>query len=142
MRAAPLLLLLLAACRSAPEAQFRTLMERVATGWNSGDARLAADCFAEDAVYEEPPGKQLYKGRAALYEFFGGEEKLPMKMRWHHLAFDPATGVGFGEYTFALNRQYHGIVIVKISGGLIVRWREYQTQSPLPYEEFARETAF
>lgn len=143
MRAA-LLVLALAACRTggATHGEFRALMERVAAGWNAGDARAAAACFAEDAVYEEPPAKQLHKGRAALLEFFGGDEKLPMKMRWHHLAFDEATGVGFGEYTFALNRQYHGIVVVKVRDGRIVRWREYQTQSPLPYEEFAKETAF
>jgi hypothetical protein len=146
MRAALLAVLALLGCRTAAPptatARFTALMERVATGWSTGDARLAASCFAEDAVYEEPPAKQLYKGRAALYAFFGGEEKLPMKMRWHHLAFDEATGVGFGEYTFALNRQYHGVVVVKIVDGLIARWREYQYPSAQPYEEFARESAF
>ncbi len=46
-------------------------MERVAAGWNEGDARAAADCFTDDAIYSEPPGRQLYEGREALYEFFG-----------------------------------------------------------------------
>lgn len=44
-----------------------------------------------------------------------------MTMRWHHLAFDEATGVRFGEYTFALNRQYHGVVVVKVVDGVIAR---------------------
>ena len=27
-----------------------------------------------------------------------------MKMTWHHLAFDEESQVGFGEYTFQMNR--------------------------------------
>jgi hypothetical protein len=98
----------LAACaapRSAPTPpggldaeEFRALMERVAA--------KAVECFTEDALYEEPPGKQLHSGRADLFEFFRGERgtELPMHMTWHHLVFDPATQVGAGEYTFRLNR--------------------------------------
>lgn len=140
-----ILVLTVAACRTGgamTDADFRGLLDRVAAGWNAGDARRAADCFAEDAVYEEPPAKQLHKGRAALYEFFGGAAKLPMKMRWHHIAFDAASGVGFGEYTFALNNQYHGIVVVRVRDGVITHWREYQYRSTLPYEDFAKESAF
>ena len=29
---------------------FRRLLDTVAAGWNEGDARRAADCFADDAV--------------------------------------------------------------------------------------------
>jgi ketosteroid isomerase-like protein len=36
-------------------AQFRRHLESVAAGSNEGDARRTADCFAEDAVYIEPP---------------------------------------------------------------------------------------
>jgi hypothetical protein len=146
------LVVLLIACRSAtPRApadpamtapQFRALLERVGTAWTAGDATAAADCFAETAVYEEPPAKQLHRGRAALYQFFGGDQKLPMKMRWHHIAFDEASQTGFGEYTFKLTGQYHGIVVVRVRDGRITHWREYQTKSDLPYEEFARETRF
>jgi hypothetical protein len=69
---------------------FEKLLYRVAEGWNEGDARKAADCFATDAVYIEPPDRQLYRGREALYEFFGGisGRASPMTMTWHHLLFD------------------------------------------------------
>lgn len=147
-----LLLAWVAACgapavRSSPaggisSTQFQALIGRVATGWSTGDARLAADCFAENAVYEEPPAKQIYRGRPALYAFFGGEEKLPMQMRLHHIAFDESSQTGFAEYTFKLTNQYHGIVVVRVRDGLITHWREYQYQSDLPYDEFARETRF
>lgn len=146
------LLLVIAACR-APAArepavtgmtdrEFRGLLERVAAGWNAGDARAASAAFAEAAVYEEPPAKQLYRGRAELFAFFGGDEKLPMAMRWHHIAFDETTQTGFGEYTFKLTGQYHGAVVVRVRDGLITHWREYQYKSDLPYDEFARETRF
>jgi hypothetical protein len=146
------LLVMIAACRTPPAREpaatgmtaqeFRELLERVAAGWNAGDARAAAATFAETAVYEEPPAKQIYRGRAALFAFFGGDEKLPMTMRWHHIAFDEMTQTGFGEYTFKLTGQYHGIVIVRVRDGLITHWREYQDKSDLPYDKFARESRF
>jgi ketosteroid isomerase-like protein len=125
-------------------ARFRTLLETVAAGWNAGDARKAADCFTEDAVYSEPPRKQFYRGREALFEFFGGKEKPdpPMKMTWHHLAFDEAAQVGFGEYTFQMNRRYHGVVVVRIRDGRIANWREYQYESPLDWETFVDDNRF
>ena len=124
--------------------QFRSLMDTVAAGWNESDARKAADCYTEDAIYTEPPDKQVHVGRKALYEFFGGDRKLkpPMKMMWHHLAFDEASQVGFGEYTFQMNHRYHGIVIVKIRSGKISNWREYQSKSELEWKDFARKNDF
>jgi uncharacterized protein (TIGR02246 family) len=130
--------------REIGAAEFRELMNTVAAGWNEGDARKAADCFAEDAVYSEPPRKQFYKGRAALFEFFGGERKPepPMQMTWHHVVFDEATQVGSGEYTFQQNNRYHGVVMVKIRNGRIGNWREYQYQSTLSWREFVNENGF
>jgi ketosteroid isomerase-like protein len=121
-------------------------MGALAAGWNAGDARKAADVFTEDALYLEPPDKQFYAGRPALYEFFGGantrKPEPPMKMTWHHLAFDEASQVGFGEYTFQMNRRYHGIVVVKIRGGKISNWREYQYESKLDWKEFVAKSPF
>jgi hypothetical protein len=123
---------------------FAALMDRIATGWNTGDAAGAADCFTEDAVYMEPPDRQRYEGRSALFEFFGGNQRLPpkMSMTWHHLAFDTPTQTGFGEYTFEGSRRYHGIVVVKLRSGKVARWREYQQMSPLPWETFAGRSLF
>ena len=123
---------------------FRQLMNNVAEAWNNGNARNAAACFTDDAVYIEPPDKQVYIGQQALYEFFGGDEppEPPMKMTWHHLAFDEANQVGFGEYTFQMINRYHGIVIVKIVEGKINNWREYQYKSDLSWPDFAGESLF
>lgn len=124
--------------------EFMQLMQTVADGWNEGNARKAADGFSEDVIYIEPPEKQLYHGRAELYEFFGGDNgtDLPMKMSWHHLAFNEEDQVGFGEYTFQLHGRYHGIVVVKVESGLIKRWREYQYRSELSWEEFTSHNPF
>lgn len=124
--------------------EFEQLMQTVAAGWNEGDARKAADCFSEEAIYVEPPEKQLYHGRTELYEFFGGDSGTdrPMQMTWHHLAFNEEEQVGFGEYTFQLNNRYHGIVIVKLESGLISHWREYQYRSELSWEEFTSHNPF
>jgi len=124
--------------------EFERLMQTVAEGWNEGNARKAAACFSDDAIYIEPPDKQLYHGRAELYEFFGGDggTDLPMKMTWHYLAFNEEDQIGFGEYTFEMNRRYHGIVVVKIESGLIKGWREYQYQTELNWEEFTSRNPF
>jgi ketosteroid isomerase-like protein len=124
--------------------EFERLMMTISDCWNKGDAREAADCFSEDAIYVEPPDKQLYHGRPELYEFFGGEQgtDIPMKMTWHHLAFNETDQIGFGEYTFEMHGRYHGIVIVKIKAGLIGQWREYQYPTALSWEEFTSHNPF
>jgi hypothetical protein len=126
------------------DAQFKNLMRTVASGWNEGNAKKAADCYTEDALYTEPPDKQVYAGRKALYEFFGGDQKPdpPMKMTWHHLAFDEESQTGFGEYTFQMNNRYHGIVVIKIRSGKISNWREYQYKSDLEWSEFVKKNDF
>jgi len=123
---------------------FERLMQTVADGWNEGNAHKAANCFHENAIYLEPPEKQLYHGRTELYEFFGGDAgtDLPMHMTWHHIAFNEGEQIGFGEYTFQMHRRYHGIVVVKIESGLIKHWREYQYQSELSWEDFTSHNPF
>jgi uncharacterized protein (TIGR02246 family) len=126
------------------EDDFKALMTQVADGWNEGNAAKAAESFAEDAVYIEPPNHQVYLGKKALYKFFEGPAKPPlvMHMAWHHLAFDEKRQVGFGEYTFEMNHRYHGVVVVLIREGKIARWREYQYKSDLAFETFAGLSGF
>jgi len=124
--------------------QFTAILKQVSEGWNDGNAKKAAEVFAIDAVYEEPPKKQYYKGQAAIFEFFGGTEGFdrPMRMAWHNVAFNEEAQVGFGEYTFAMNKQYHGIVAIKINNGKIALWREYQYESSMDWEIFSDESRF
>lgn len=125
-------------------AKFQILMQTVADGWSEGNARKAADCFSEDAIYTEPPDKQLYKGREALFKFFGGNEgrKSQMKMTWHCLIFDEQKQIGVGEFTFEYGDKVHGMVIVKITNGKISNWREYWYESNLDWGKFIGENKF
>src|SRR6516162_3765045 len=118
--------------------EFRALMNTIADAWNSGDARKAAECYTEDAVYTEPPDRQVHVGRDNLFQFFGGNEKpeSPMHMQWHNLAFDEESQLGFGEYTFQMTNRYHGIVVVRLRDGKISNWREYQYKSDLTWPQF------
>ena len=124
--------------------QFEKLMQTVADGWNEGNARKAADCFAEDAVYLDPPDRQVYRGREELFRFFGGNEgrKEPMKMTWHHLTFNESTGIGSGEFTFEYGSLSHGVVIVRIDKGKIQNWREYYYETSLGWDEFTKHNPF
>lgn len=119
-------------------------MNIIAEGWNEGNARKAADCFSEDAVYIEPPDKQVYHDRDELFEFFGGKNgtAIPMHMTWHHLAFNEEEQIGFGEYSFRMHGNYHGIVTVKAENNLIKFWREYQYKTELGWEEFSKLNFF
>jgi ketosteroid isomerase-like protein len=119
---------------------FVRLMEAIAERWIAGDTRRALELFTEDAVYMEPPDEQRYEGREELFEFFGGDDPPPMQLRWHHLVVDG--DVGAAEYTFRGNRQYHGIAIVHLRDGKISRWREYQVESTLDWEDFAGPSRF
>ena len=129
---------------SGVDAQFRKTMEGLAAAWNEGNAAEAAGLFTEDAVYTEPPDKQLYEGRQALYEFFGGDQGRPgqMSMTWHHLAFDKETQIGFGEFSFTYGSTVHGIAIVRLQDGKIADWREYWYESDLEWSEFTKHNRF
>jgi hypothetical protein len=124
--------------------EFKQLMNTIAEGWNEGNARKSADCFSADAIYTEPPDRQVHHGRDVLYEFFGGDQgpELPMHMTWHHLAFNEEEQIGFGEYSFRMHGNYHGIVTVKVENNLIKFWREYQYKTELSWEEFSKLNLF
>src|SRR5687768_11813993 len=79
------------------EKSFVEIATNIAKGWNEGNAAFASQYFDDSAVYEEPPKKQLYKGRKEIFEFFGGDAgfEIPMKMEWHNLAFNEEKQVGF-----------------------------------------------
>ena len=124
--------------------EFRALMDRLASSWNSNNAKRAADCFTDDAVYSAPPSSRTHSGRHELFKFFGGQNgrPRPMSMQWHHLLFDQANQIGAGEYTFTYEIRTHGMVIVRVVSGKIANWREYEQESPLEWETFVGTNRF
>lgn len=124
--------------------EFNALMSTLAKAWNSNNAKQAADCFAEGAVYSSPPNPQIRRGRRALFEFFGGPKgrPRPMRMEWHHLLFDEEHQIGAGEYTFSYDVRTHGMVIVRILNRRIANWREYEQESSMGWEDFVGANRF
>jgi hypothetical protein len=116
---------------------FAEIMRIIQDGWNENDARKSANCFTEDAIYSSPPSRG-HRGRENLYERFGGAKgsTVPMKIVWHHLVFDSAQQLGMAEYTFQYHLQTHGVVVLKLSHGLISNWREYDIASELSWDKF------
>ena len=130
--------------KNLAQQEFIELLQRLADGWNQGNAEQAASCFTKDALYTEPPDKQYYAGRDALYQFFGGANGRAgkMKMVWHHIIFDETRQLGAGEFTFTYGDTVHGVTMIKLREGLISNWREYWYASQLPWEAFTQLNNF
>lgn len=120
------------------------IMNEISAGWNQNNARRAASCFTEDALYSSVPNPRIRSGRNALYQWFGGDKgrPRPMRMEWHHLLFDPEQQIGVGEYTFKYEVQSHGMVIVRFKDRLVSNWREYEEESPKSWKEVIGDNDF
>ena len=125
-------------------AEFRNHMRQLADAWNKGDARAAADLFAEDALYSSPPNSKSHEGRKELFEWFGGAHgrPKPMQMVWHHLVFDEEQQIGAGEYTFTYEARTHGVALIRMRDGKIANWREYEIDSPLNWDVLVGKNQF
>ncbi len=115
--------------------EFRKLLERMAAGWNSGDAAIVADCFAERVSYVDPV-RYSFRVRHDLLPFFELPEGQSQWVIWHRVLYDEAEQTGAAEYTYEGHKRYHGAVIVKVEDGRITRWREWQHISELDWEAF------
>ena len=127
------------------QSDFEALLQEVVIGWSTNDAKRAAAAFHPDAIYSEPPDKQLYVGRDALFEFFGGEagRQDAMEMTWRHVSYNPESQVGAGEFTFTFKGEHaHGMVSIKVREGMIAHWREYYYDSELDWDAFQGSNKF
>ncbi len=120
---------------------FRALLARLADGWSRRAYHEVAAHFAEQVHYADPTRYRL-DGRAALLDFFRNDDGMEQRTTFHTVVFDEARQVGMAEYTYEGTHRYHGAVVVKVAGGLITHWREYQHVDPRTWEEFAGETRF
>jgi limonene-1,2-epoxide hydrolase len=102
-----------------------------------GEPEVAADLFAPDATYEEPPAPEL-RGRAALLAFFTDFAK-----RHHDVSFtisrafaDASNTRVAAEWRFAYTRTedgtrrvYEGISILEFTAeGRIASWRGFSAR--------------
>jgi len=125
--------------KRSTERDFANLLDRIAAAWSEDDAQSATECFAANAIYSAPPSPKVRRGRRELLEFFGGPggRAAPMQLQWHHRAFNFRTQVGFGEYTFEhTDYRAHGVVVIRVKGGLVANWREYEVESDRAWPDF------
>lgn len=122
-------------------AEFAATLEALAQAWADRDYGKAAGFFAEDVRYADPLHYR-FASRADLLRFFQDDEGYPQRTVWHNLVFDEEQQVGAAEYTYEGTHRYHGLVLIKVSGGRFSHWREYQHISPLPWEDFCSGTSF
>jgi hypothetical protein len=99
--------------------EFRDLLHSLADAWSRRDYAAAAGFFAEDVRYGDP----------TRYSF-------------NTIVFDEEQQIGAAEYTYEGTHLYHGLVLAKVAGGEIHRWREYQHVDPREWEEFTSAMAF
>lgn len=117
---------------------FARLVGELADAWAALDPVRAAACFAEDAVYMEPPDQQLFVGREQLTAYFGPLEEGTY-LRIQHLSFDEATQTGAVEFSFGVEGRSsadHGVAVVEVWEGRIAGWREYHRKGPADFGEF------
>jgi len=116
--------------------EFGHLMETVRKAWLEGDAERAVTCFSPTAIFSVPPTPGLIGRESISKVFASGQHPELKRLDWHHLIFDPAQLTGAVEFTIERRIPTHGVIIIKISRGLISNWREYATASDLTWEKF------
>jgi hypothetical protein len=118
-------------------AQFEHLLQTVRDAWLEGNQEKAVGCFSAAAVFSIPPSRGLI-GRESLVQVFGAGHNVepPKRIEWHHVVFDPSQQIGAVEYTIQRRVPTHGVIIIKISRGLISNWRQYAIASDLTWEKF------
>ena len=122
-------------------AQFVGLLETMADGWRRRDYEQTAACFAADVRYSDSQ-RYAWRGRDALLAFFKNDDGREQQVTWHNVLFDEEAQLGAAEYTYVGTHQYHGLVLVKVSAGLVTHWREYQHVTDVPWETFTEATRF
>lgn len=122
-------------------AEFRDMLGLLADSWRNRDYAMAATFFANDVRYADPT-RYHFETRTDLRAFFQADDGMPQNTMWRTVVFDETQQIGAAEYTYDGTHRYHGTVLIRVGGGQITHWREYQHVDPRTYEEFVAETAF
>ncbi len=124
-------------------AQFELLLQTIRTAWLEGNQERATSCFSANAIFSIPPSPGLVGRESIAQVFMAGPHKVPpTRIEWHHLIFDPALQIGAVEYTLQRRIPTHGVIIIRISNGLICNWRQYAVASDLTWEKFRGMNSF
>jgi hypothetical protein len=121
--------------------EFVDLLQHLSSGWKERHYADIIGRFAPDVLYVDPL-RYRFTDRTVLLQFFQDDAGAEQTVDFHHVLFDEADQIGMVEYSYRGSFLYHGVVVVKMVAGLIQEWREFQHTSPLPWEQFFRESTF
>jgi len=69
-------------------AEFEALLRSLARAWSEQNTPAALACYTPDALYMQPPDRQLYRGRDDLRVLFDGL-RVGTQTQFHNIAFAP-----------------------------------------------------
>jgi hypothetical protein len=121
-------------------AEFELMLDALADAWARRDYPAAVAWFAHDVRYADPL-RYAFGSRADLLAFFEADDGLPQRTVWHIRLFDERAQRGVAEYTYEGSHRYHGVVLIRVAGGQITHWREYQHVDPRSREAFIAGTS-
>ncbi|SRR5687768_16391688 len=108
--------------------EFQQLLSSLSDGWTHRRYGEVADHFADDIFYSDPKN-YTFTNRESLQRFFEDDEGCEQSCTFHNTIFDEAQQLGAAEYTYVGTHRYQGTVWIKVAGGRIASWREYQHKS-------------
>lgn len=123
------------------KAEFSAMLRALAEAWTRHDYAAVCDWFADDVRYADPTRYAL-RGKKQLRAFFEDDGGHPQRSLFHVAVFDEDQQTGAAEYTYKGHHQYHGVVLIRVKGGKITHWREYQHVDERPWADFTASTAF
>jgi hypothetical protein len=118
--------------------EFSKLMSKLANAWMNRSTNTALECFKEDAIYMEPPDKQLYIGHVQLKPYFDALRE-GVFFKFHNIMFNEQTQVGSCEYSFGNIKNEicdTGVLVIELENNKIKFWREYQTKGSTDFNSF------
>ena len=116
-------------------AGFVEMLGSMAEAWTARDYEKAIRFFAPDVRYADPL-RYSFSNSADLLRFFQDDGDQPQSTLWHNVVFDEARQVGAAEYSYRGTHLYHGVVLIRLQGGKITHWREYQHTSEKEWDAF------
>jgi hypothetical protein len=121
--------------------EFADMLQTLARAWTARDYEKAIGFFADNIRYGDPL-HYSFSNCTDLLRFFQDDGGYEQSTVWHNILFDEEQQLGAAEYSYRGTYLYHGLVLIKVQGDKIIRWREYQHISEVEWERFTAGTAF
>lgn len=120
------------------EAEFRRVMSLAETLVSRHNAEIVAEIFTTDAVFIEPPDRQLIVGHEQLRPYFLAVDPHQY-LTFHRCWWDGDNQRGACEYSYGIAGMpdaEHGMIVVEFEAGRIAKWWEYNVPGAADFLTF------